>query len=96
MDLGVACRAAAPAALCQYSDVLVYLFPSALLALLIRFLVGVHPVFLLFTLAGTVCHELAHALAGWVTGAAPVALTVITRRQGHTWQLGSVTLRRIR
>lgn len=85
-----------PDILCQHGDLALYLLPSVLLALLIRFLAGAHPVFFLFTLAGTLSHELAHAVVGWVSGAAPSALTVIPRRKGRHWELGSVTLMRVR
>lgn len=96
MSFSAACRAVAPAALCGHSDLLLYLLPSVALAIVIRILAATHPVFFLFTLAGTVCHELAHYVAGWITGAQPGALTIIPRRQGAHWQLGSVTLTRVR
>ena len=78
------------------ADILLYLLPSALLAIGIRFLAARHPIFFLFTVAGTVCHELAHFVAGLVTGAKPGALTIIPRRKGRHWELGSVTLKRVR
>jgi hypothetical protein len=90
------CRAFAPSVLCQHTDLLVYLIPSAALALLIRFLAGTHPVFFLFTVAGTICHELSHFCVGLLTGARPTSLTVIPRRVGRHWELGSVTLTRVR
>jgi hypothetical protein len=91
-----ACRAVAPAVICQHADVLVYLLPSAALAVLIRFLAGTHPFFFLFTLAGTFCHELMHFMVGLLTGARPGALTIIpVKKVGH-WELGSVTLTRVR
>ena len=90
------CRALAPDLLCQHSDILLYLLPSVALAVVIRILAATHPVFFLFTVAGTICHELAHALAGWLTGAGPSQLTVIPRRKGRHWELGSVTLTRVR
>ena len=76
-----------------------YLVPVAALALLLRSATGVHPVFFIFTVAGTLCHELAHFFAGLVANARPVGLTVIPRwigrgkrgsGNGH-WELGSVT-----
>lgn len=91
-----ACRSLLPDVLCQNSEMAVYLLPSVLLALLIRVLAGRHPVFFIFTLAGTLCHELAHALAGALSGAAPSSLTIIPRRKGRHWELGSVTLNRVR
>jgi hypothetical protein len=96
MTFSAACRAVAPATLCQHGDVLLYLLPTAALAVVIRFLAAKHPFFFLFTLTGTLCHELAHWLVGLVTGARPGGLTVIpVKRAGH-WQLGSVTLTRVR
>ncbi len=70
--------------------------PTAALAVVIRLLVAAHPVFFLLTLTGTICHELAHYIAGLATGAGPTHLTVIPRRQGRHWELGSVTLTRVR
>ncbi len=82
--------------LCQHADVLVYLIPSVLLALVIRFLAGTHPIFFALTVAGTLCHELSHWLIGLVSGARPSALTVIPVKKGGRWELGSVTLTRVR
>ena len=96
MSFLASCRAVAPAFACQNTDLLVYLVPSAALALLIRLLAGAHPVFFLFTVAGTICHELAHYAVGLLTGARPTALTIIPRRVGPNWELGSVTLTRVR
>lgn len=75
---------------------LVYLLPSALLAIVIRLLASKHPIFFLFTVAGTVCHELAHYTVGLFTGASPGAITIIPKRKGKHWELGSVTLNRVR
>jgi hypothetical protein len=96
MSLFAACRAAAPAFVCQHADVLLYLLPSLGLALVFRFLAAKHPFFFLLTLAGTFCHELMHWLVGLLTGARPGRLTVIPVKQGGHWQLGSVTLNRVR
>ena len=90
------CRTVAPAFACQPSDLLLYLAPSAVLAFLIRLLANAHPFFFLFTVAGTMCHELAHFAVGLLTGARPTSLTVIPRRAGRNWELGSVTLTRVR
>lgn len=90
-----ACGAVLPAAACQYADLAVYLIPSFALAFLIRFLSASHPFFFIFTLAGTICHELAHFIAGLATGARPTSFTVIPKRSGRQWQLGSVTLSRL-
>jgi len=91
-----ACHAVVPAFLCLHGDLLVYLIPSAALALLIRLLAGSHPAFFLLTVTGTLCHELAHYGVALLTGARPTALSVIPHRIGRHWQLGSVTLMRVR
>jgi hypothetical protein len=88
--------AAHPAAL----QVLLYLAPSLLLALVLRRLSRRHPFFFLFTLAGTVCHELAHFCVGFVTCARPVSFSVVPRRVAgkgvQGWQLGAVRLANLR
>lgn len=96
MSFVASCSAHAPAFLCRHADIALYLLPSAALALLIRALAMRHPVFFIFTLAGTLCHELAHFCVGLVTNARPAGLTVIPRRAGRGWQLGSVTLTHVR
>lgn len=83
---------------------LLYLLPVAALALLIRIATGAHPIFFLFTVAGTLCHELAHFFAGLVSNARPVGLTVVPRwigrgkrnSAGGHWELGSVTFANLR
>jgi hypothetical protein len=94
------CAAIAPAWFCQHREVLLnvllYLAPSLLLALVIRRLAAFHPIFFLFTLAGTICHELAHFCVGVLTGARPAGFSVMPRRVGQSWQLGSVSLTRVR
>ena len=96
MTLFAVCHAVAPVLLCQHSDVLVYLLPSAALAVVIRILAGTHPFFFLLTVAGTICHELMHFCMGMLTGARPGKLTIIpVKKTGH-WELGSVTLTRVR
>ena len=91
-----ACRAALPAGWCQHADLAAYLLPALGLAVVIRILSKTHPVFFVLTLAGTLCHELAHFIAGLLTGARPASLTVIPRRQGQQWRLGAVSLTRVR
>lgn len=87
------------------SDILLYLLPSAALALLLWIAAGAHPVFFLFTAAGTLCHELAHFSVGLLTNAEPIGLSVIPRRikkgrgagaGAHNWELGSVTFANLR
>ena len=85
-----------PDRIVHYTAMLYYLAPVAILAAVIRVLASVHPFFFLFTLAGTVCHELAHVIIGFLTGAKPGAFTVIPKRKGRHWELGSVTLNRLR
>lgn len=88
--------ALSPEAVLHYSAMLYYLAPVALLAVVIRVLAAVHPFFFLFTLAGTICHELSHVIVGFLSGARPGAITVIPKRKGRHWELGSVTLHRLR
>lgn len=91
-----ACLQLAPAALCAHADILLYLLPSAALAFLIWMFSSAHPLFFLFTAAGTLCHELAHFSVGLLAGAEPTRLTVIPRRTGRSWELGSVTFANLR
>lgn len=78
------------------ADALLYLLPALGLAVIIRVLSRTHPVFFIFTVAGTICHELAHFVAGFLSGARPASLTVIPKRQGQQWRLGAVALTRVR
>ncbi|NRR31838.1 hypothetical protein HSX11_16805 [Oxalobacteraceae bacterium] len=96
LDLAGNCADLAPRWLCGQRQELLYLAPSLLLALVIRALARRHPIFFLFTLAGTLCHELAHFGAGLLTCAKPVSLTIIPRRVGQGWHLGSLRLTRLR
>lgn len=96
MSIVASCSAHAPAFVCRHLDIALYLLPSAALALVIRALAVRHPIFFLFTLAGTLCHELAHFVVGFLTHARPAGLTVMPRRVGNGWQLGSVTLHNVR
>lgn len=84
-----------------HADVLLYLAPSAALAVLLWIGSSAHPFFFLFTAAGTLCHELAHFSAGLLTNAEPIGLSVVPRRiprpgKGHQWELGSVTFANLR
>lgn len=90
------CAAIAPAWLCRHGDILLYLAPSLALAGVIRALARRHAFFLVFTLAGTLCHELAHFIVGLVTAARPASLTVVPRRVPGGWRLGAVALTRLR
>lgn len=88
--------AVAPGWLSRHREVLLYLAPSLLLAGFIRALAARHPLFFLLKLPGTICHELAHFGAGWLTAARPRSLTVVPCRAGQGWELGSVMLTRLR
>ena len=84
-----------------HADVLLYLAPSAALAVLLWIGSSAHPFFFLFTAAGTLCHELAHFSAGLLTNAEPIGLSVVPRRiprpgKGQQWELGSVTFANLR
>ena len=96
MNLPAACSTFGPQWLCQHTDVLVYLLPTVALAVVTRILAATHPFFFLFTLAGTICHELMHYLMGWLTFAKPGRFTVIPVKKAGHWELGSVTLNRVR
>ena len=96
MNVPSVCSALVPVFLCHQGEIFFYLLPSLLLALLIRAFSARYPWFFLFTVAGTLCHELAHFTVGLLTGARPRALTVVPRRVGQRWELGSVTLARLR
>ncbi len=51
----------------------------------------------LLTWPGTVAHELLHFIAGLLTGAEPVGLSVTPKQQQDgTWQLGQVSFTRLR
>ena len=82
-------------------ELLLYLVPSAALALLLWIGSSAHPLFFIFTAAGTVCHELAHFSVGLLTNAEPVGMSIIPRRikkpgRGHNWELGSVSFANLR
>jgi hypothetical protein len=96
MTLVHACSTLAPGWVCAHTDLLLYLVPSAALAFLLWLASSAHPFFFLFTVAGTLCHELAHFFVGLLTGARPIGLTVIPRRIGRNWELGSVTFANLR
>ncbi len=73
-------------------DKLFYLAPSLCLAAAIWVLSQRYVVFTLLQLPGTLCHELAHFLAGLLTFARPVSLSIIPRREGNRYRLGEVKL----
>ena len=103
------CSAWLPAAACAVAvpslDIVLYLIPSAALAVLLWIGSAAHPAFFVFTAAGTLCHELAHFSVGLLTNAEPVGMSVLPRRikrakgakaGGHNWELGSVTFANLR
>jgi hypothetical protein len=90
------CAAILPAAACGFGDILLYLVPSGALAFLLWLVSARHPAFFLFTAVGTLCHELAHFAVGLLTNAEPVGLTILPRRKGKVWELGSVTFANLR
>lgn len=49
----------------------------------------------LLTLIGTIGHEALHALVGWLVNAKPTSFSIIPRRQGNVWLLGSVGFRNL-
>jgi hypothetical protein len=85
-----------PAWTCGAGEILLYLAPSLALAMLIWMVTALHPLFFLFSALGTLCHELAHFSVGLLLGAEPTGLSIIPRRQGRTWELGSVTFANLR
>ena len=101
----LSCGAWLPAAVCVQApaifDMLLYLAPSAALALLLWIGAAAHPGFFVFTAIGTLFHELAHFSAGLLTNAEPIGMSVVPRRikrpkGGHNWELGSVTFANLR
>lgn len=78
------------------ADILLYLVPSLALAFLIWMVTSLHPLFFVFSAVGTLCHELAHFSVGLLLGADPTGFSIIPRRQGRTWELGSVTFANLR
>jgi hypothetical protein len=96
MSVFHACASALPAWGCELAAMGLYLVPSLALAVLIWIVTAAHPLFFIFSAAGTLCHELAHFSVGLLLGAEPVGLSIIPRRRGRTWELGSVTFANLR
>ena len=90
------CAAHVPAWMCALAEIVLYLVPSLALAFLLWMVTRAHPVFFLFSAVGTLCHELAHFAVGLLLGAEPVGFTIVPRRKGRTWELGSVTFSNLR
>ena len=87
---------ALPAWGCDLAAMALYLVPSLALAFLIWIVTAAHPLFFIFSAAGTLCHELAHFSVGLLLGAEPVGFSIMPRRRGRTWELGSVTFANLR
>jgi len=90
------CASHLPAWGCGLGEMLLYLVPSLALAFLIWMVTRAHPAFFLFSAVGTFCHEPAHFSVGLLLGAEPVGFTIIPRRNGRTWELGSVSFANLR
>lgn len=90
------CAAHLPGWTCALAEIVLYLVPSLALAFLLWMVTRAHPVFFLFSAVGTLCHELAHFGVGLLLGAEPVGFTIVPRRKGRTWELGSVTFANLR
>ena len=52
--------------------------------------------FSLLVLPGTFCHELCHWTVGHLLGGRPIRFTVLPKREGRGWVLGSVALSNLR
>jgi hypothetical protein len=95
--LEIDCPTFLPPWICEHWDVLLYLAPSLILAVIFRTLARCHSVFFSFYLSGTILHEIAHLLVGFLTNARPVNFSVIPRRTvGNQWILGSVSFANLR
>jgi hypothetical protein len=90
------CASLLPHWACGAADILLYLAPSLALAFLIWIVTAAHPLFFIFSAAGTLCHELAHFSVGLLLGAEPTGFSILPRRLGRTWELGSVTFANLR
>ena len=91
-----ACASLLPAWACGTGEIALYLAPSLALAFLLWIVTAAHPLFFVFSAVGTLCHELAHFGVGLLLGAEPVNFSIIPRRSGRTWELGSVTFANLR
>ncbi|MGZ3235967.1 MAG: hypothetical protein ACXU8A_01165 [Burkholderiaceae bacterium] len=74
-----------------------YLLPSIVLALFIKALSERFIVFTFLTLAGTLCHEMAHYIVGFLTNARPTSISIIPRKiDRHHYQMGAATFSNLR
>lgn len=75
-----------------------WLYLGALVGILLLFQ-RLKRVFLLFSLAilpGTFCHELCHLCIGALLGGRPTRLTLLPKREGTSWIMGSVAFANVR
>jgi hypothetical protein len=52
-------------------------------------------IMVLWNLTGVILHELAHLIVGMLFRAKPAGISLVPRRDGNGWHLGSVSFRRI-
>ncbi len=91
-----ACMSMLPTWACALGELALYLAPSLALAVLLWIVTAAHPLFFVFSVVGTLCHELAHFSVGLLLGAEPTNFSIVPRRTGRTWELGSVTFANLR
>ncbi|TCV88979.1 hypothetical protein [Sulfurirhabdus autotrophica] len=78
------------------TSLVVYLAVVGGFVLLLRFLQRYLGVFFLMVLPGTIAHELSHFLLGALTFGRPRNFSIIPKRQGEGYVLGSVSLANVR
>lgn len=76
-------------------SILGYLLPVVAIALVVRASASLPYVYSLLTLPGTITHELLHFLVGAVLGAKPVNFSLLPKKQGDQYVLGSVSFERL-
>lgn len=54
------------------------------------------PLFFVLALPATLAHELTHLVFGWLSNGKPAGLSLLPRRQGRRYVLGSVTCHNVR
>ena len=80
----------------QLLNVLLYLSPSLVLALVIRYFSRRVLVAWFIQLPGTVTHEILHAVVGFFTFAGPVSVSIIPHRyEKGCWALGAAGFRNV-
>ena len=75
---------------------LIYLAILVCLLLLFRRLKGLFLPFSCAVLPGTFCHELCHLCVGGLLNGKPTHFTVLPKRKGHAYELGSVAFANVR